>query len=94
MNGALERSMLAERNHADSSVDVHFRALLWIQSHRHPTAANLARHLQCSRSTAHRYLVAWRRVTGQPESLALTSVSQPSRARARVDHPWSRRHDR
>ena len=93
-------SHLMERNHDATSVDVHFRALLWIQGQRDPTPEGLSQFMGCSRATAYRYLAAWRRVTGQPAAphggSGGKAVSQPPRAREAYspspDHPWNRRH--
>lgn len=98
MSGRPRVSVLIDGNHCQTTAEYHFRVLLWIQAQRHPTPAAVMEAFGCSRSCAYRYLADWRRATGQPPAGRWKKdhppVSQPSRARARADHPWSRRHAR
>lgn len=96
MKGARKVAALLDRNHSLSTAEYHFRVLLWIQAQRAPTPDAVMEAFGCSRSCAYRYLASWRRATGQPPLGGGEShhVSQPSRARARADHPWNRCHAR
>jgi hypothetical protein len=56
-------------NHAQSGAELHFRVLLWIEGNvagapLHVAASRTASHFEVSRSTAYRWLSAYRAAKG------------------------------
>jgi hypothetical protein len=63
-NGSVSLGRLIERTHADTAAECYFRVAMWLAEQTRPSAAAVMLRFGVSRSTAFRWLAAYRAASG------------------------------